>query len=304
MFFTILIASKNEEKDIYLAIQSSLNQNYKNFEVIIVDDSNDGTKKIIKSYINKKIRLINGDNNGCCEARNKGIRLAKGEVIVFLTADTKLRKNYLQQLAKHFMNTKIDIVMTRSFSFNLKSVYSRFIEMQYRLEERSDKFDPFTTQGYAVKKSKALKVGGITGANYPYNFCRDWTLVKKMEKIGCKKIIDKKIIVGHKSPDNFKEYWNVRKMRGIMSAFQPYYLFKRNILYLSVKFLIKDIFFLLQIIFFIPYFYKVYKVYRFSNKKYDFLLFAYAKFIQEIAFIFGEWQGLYKILIKKKSCDL
>jgi glycosyltransferase involved in cell wall biosynthesis len=299
MFFTILIASKNEEKDINLAIQSSLSQSYKNFEIIIVDDSTDETKNVIKSYKNQKIRLINGDDNGCCNARNKGIKIAKGEVIVFLTADTKLRKKYLLQLAKHFKNPDIDIVMSRSLSFNLKSVYSRFIEMQYRLEERSYKFDPYTTQGYSVKKSKALKVGCITGENYPYNFCRDWTLVKKMENLGCKKIVDKKIVVEHKSPDNFKEYWNVRKTRGMMSAFQPYYLFKKNIIYLSVKFLIKDIIFLFKIILFVPFFFKVYKIGRYSNIKYDTVFFLYPKFIQEIAFIVGEWQGLYKILIRK-----
>jgi glycosyltransferase involved in cell wall biosynthesis len=299
MFFTILIASKNEEKDIHLAIKSSLMQSYKNFEIVIVDDSEDQTKKIIKSYKSKKIRLIDGDNKGCCQARNKGIKFARGQIIVFLTADTKLNKNYLKNLVSYYKYTDIDIVMCRSLSFNLKSVYSRFVEMQYRLEEKSKKFNPYTTQGYSVRKKKAIQAGGITGGNYSYNFCRDWTLVKKMEELGCKKIVDRNIVVKHKSPDNLKEYWYVRKTRGLMSAFQPYYMFNKSINYLFFKFLVKDFFFLLKIILIIPYFYQVYKIYQYSSIKLDIVNFIYAKLIQDLSFIFGEWQGMY-LIIKKK----
>lgn len=299
MFFTILIASKNEEKDINLAIESSLKQSYKHFEIVVIDDSADLTKKIIKSYKNKKIRLINGENNGCCQARNKGIKFARGQVIVFLTADTKLNKNYLKLLLKYYKNTNVDIVMCRSLSFNLKNIYSRFVEMQYRLEEKSKNFDPYTTQGYSVRKAKAVKAGGISGGNYSYNFCRDWTLVKKMEEIGCRKIIDKKIIVKHKSPDNLKEYWHVRKTRGLMSAFQPYYMFDKSISYLCIKFLVKDILFLLQLFLFFPFFYKVCQIYKYSSIKLDFLYFLYAKLIQDLALILGEWQGIYFIIKKK-----
>ena len=49
-FFSLIIASKNEEKDIYLSLDSSLKQKYKNYEIIVIDDSTDGTKNIIRDY--------------------------------------------------------------------------------------------------------------------------------------------------------------------------------------------------------------------------------------------------------------
>ena len=47
-----------------------------------------------------KINLIEGKNQGCCNARNLGIEKAKGDVIVFLTADTILPINYLNKILK------------------------------------------------------------------------------------------------------------------------------------------------------------------------------------------------------------
>ena len=43
------------------------------------------------------------------------------------------------------------------------------------------KFSPLTTQGYSIKSS-ALDVGLIDSGNYKPNICRDWTLIKKMDK--------------------------------------------------------------------------------------------------------------------------
>ena len=48
MLFTFLIASKNEEIDIKNVINSCLNQTYKKYEIVVVDDSTDNTRRIVK----------------------------------------------------------------------------------------------------------------------------------------------------------------------------------------------------------------------------------------------------------------
>ena len=293
--FTILITCKNEEHDIRLSVESSIAQKYKNKEIICVDDSSDNTKKIILEYENLGVQLIDGHGHGCCMARNLGLHTATGDVIVFLTADTKLEPDYLEKIAPYY-EEGYDIVVTSSYSYNLDSVYSRFIEMQYRYEDSNPNFDPLTTQGYSVRRVSALDVGGISGGRYPFNTCRDWTLVRKMEKVGCRKIYDRKIVVPHKSPDNFKEYWMVRKTRGLMSAFQPYYLFGRSKKYLFCKFIAKDSAAFLNFILVIPWVYSIFRIASFSSSpSKDFFKFLYTAFIQEIAAIWGEWQGFWMI---------
>ena len=88
-------------KKTYLSV---LNQNFKNFEIIIIyDDENlsDLTKlkKIIKKKKNVKI-IINKKNLGAGQSRNKGIAVAKGDFLAFIDSDDVWKKNKLKQQIK------------------------------------------------------------------------------------------------------------------------------------------------------------------------------------------------------------
>ena len=295
MFFSFLIASKNEEVDIKNVINSCLNQTYKDFEIIVVDDSSDNTRRIIQSFQNNNVKLIEGKNEGCCNARNLGITKSTGDIIVFLTADTILQKNYLEKTLKHYKNG-YDWVTVSSQILNQKYIFPRFIEAQHKNDESTTE-NIYTTQGYSVKKKSALDVNMISGGKYPYNFCRDWTLGEKLTKKKYKKIHDKDIIVFHNSPYKLYDYWNVRKTRGLMSAYQPYYFFNRSIGYLLLKFIIKSALSIFKIIFLLPLIYDLFRIARYSNKKIlNVFLFVPPYLIQEYAFRYGEIRGLLNII--------
>lgn len=290
--FTLLTACKNEEKDIRLAIESALAQTYPNKEIIFVDDSTDRTKEIIREYRNRGVVLIDGPGKGCCQARNLAMRQATGDVIVFLTADTKLEPNYLEKILPYY-EKGYDLVMVESFSFNLETIYSRFVQVAHLMHAPKPDYNPFTTQGYSVRREAALAVGLISGDDYPVNFCRDWTLAKKMLEKGYKRMIDRSILVPHKSPDNFKEYWQVQKTRGLMSAYQPYFFFHRTPLYLFFKFTAKCVLAFFHFFLIFPALWQVGKMVRFSSKNpvRDFLPLYYAYFLHILARCVGEWQG-------------
>lgn len=87
---SIVMPSYNTEKYIADSIQSVLNQTYKNWELIIVDDcSTDNTDEIVQRYMSdERIRYLKNDqNSGAAISRNKALREAKGRWIAFLDSD-------------------------------------------------------------------------------------------------------------------------------------------------------------------------------------------------------------------------
>ncbi len=90
LLISVVITTYNRKKDLERALDSLVAQDYKSFEVIIVDDgSNDGTKEILVKYHNMlEIKYFWQENwGGPAKGRNLGVKIAKGTWIAFLDAD-------------------------------------------------------------------------------------------------------------------------------------------------------------------------------------------------------------------------
>ena len=109
---TIITPTFNSSKTILTNLKSVKNQKYKNFEHLIIDkNSNDGTKNLVKKENNKKTRIISEKDNGIYDAINKGIKLAKGEIISILHSDDVYYSDQtLLKVVKAFEGNKVDIV--------------------------------------------------------------------------------------------------------------------------------------------------------------------------------------------------
>ena len=96
---TIYITNYNYGRFITQAIDSCINQTFKNFEIIIIDDgSTDKSKKIINKYTRDYtfIRSQFNKNQGLIKSCNSALRSARGEYILRLDADDWLDKNALE----------------------------------------------------------------------------------------------------------------------------------------------------------------------------------------------------------------
>lgn len=109
---SIVVPCYNAEKFIEKTINSILNQSYKNYEIIVVDDgSTDDSIKILKNLNTKKINIINQKNSGVSVARNTGMHKSKGEFIIFFDADDIMSYDFLEKRIQKFkIRTDIDYV--------------------------------------------------------------------------------------------------------------------------------------------------------------------------------------------------
>lgn len=100
---SIIVPVYNAEAYIGKNLESILNQTYTNYEVIVINDgSTDRTKEIVETYLEKfpkgKATLINIDNGGLANARNVGIKVAKGDFFCNLDADDYLDNDIFEKV--------------------------------------------------------------------------------------------------------------------------------------------------------------------------------------------------------------
>lgn len=118
---SVIIPVYNVKNYLEECIKSIINQTYKNFEVIIVDDgSTDGSAKICDYYANldRRINCIHIENAGVSNARNIGINNSKGDYIAFCDSDDKYSPDFLLEMISTAERTKADIVICSYYYSN------------------------------------------------------------------------------------------------------------------------------------------------------------------------------------------
>lgn len=113
VLISIIVPVYNSQKYIKNCITSILNQTYKEWELILVDDgSKDKSGEICDSFAkdNKNIRAYHKANGGVSSARNVGIKLANGDRVMFLDSDDELEFDTLEKLNTILTEYDYDVV--------------------------------------------------------------------------------------------------------------------------------------------------------------------------------------------------
>lgn len=103
MKYSFIVPVYNTEKYLKKCLDSLVNQTYKDFEIIVVNDgSTDESYKIISRYKNKykNISVINQENEGLSMARNRGVQKSSGKYIIFVDSDDYVSDKLLENIDK------------------------------------------------------------------------------------------------------------------------------------------------------------------------------------------------------------
>lgn len=228
---SIIIPVFNEE----YFLQNTLEQfkNDSQIEIIIVDGgSQDRTREIATqlSLENNRIKLVTEKNLGRANQMNCGAALAKGDILLFLHADTFLPDNY-QQSIQNSLKQKNAIVGAFQLSIDSQAKSLRLVEMAVNL--RSLLFLlPYGDQGFFLTKDNFFRLGGFSDLPImeDFNFIQKAkhqgkiviaratvvTSARRWQKLGVIKttIINQLIIIGYYlkiSPHKLKEFYRSSK---------------------------------------------------------------------------------------------
>lgn len=104
---SLIVPAFNEGVTIKKSIQSLIDLDYPNYEVIVVDDgSSDKTLEIAREFESFQVKVIHQQNQGKANALNNGIRNSNGEIVVTVDADTQLKKDSLKKISARFSRNK------------------------------------------------------------------------------------------------------------------------------------------------------------------------------------------------------
>ncbi|MFN4151216.1 MAG: glycosyltransferase family 2 protein [Candidatus Sericytochromatia bacterium] len=194
ILISVVIPTYNRSNYLIEALNSVINQTYKNIEIIIVDDgSKDNTKEIVNNYIElnkiKNIKYYYKDNGGVATARNFGIQKSEGIFISFLDSDDLWKEDKLLKQIKLFNDPKIGLVHSHY------SILKEDNQLITNIPEKEEKFNGnmysnmkihnlVGTSTVVIRKECIDKVGFFEGEYSPAEDYDLWLRISKEYDFG------------------------------------------------------------------------------------------------------------------------
>ncbi|MGB9703105.1 MAG: glycosyltransferase [Candidatus Micrarchaeia archaeon] len=221
MKISVIIPSRNEAKYIEKTLKALKDQSFKDFEVIVVDSSDDETPKIAEKYA----KVVFEKRKGVAIARNKGAKLAKGEILLFLDADTIPSKNLLKVYSKIFEDKKVvaatgpvkPISNSTFYKIGYWFVSDFFVRVCFLFKKNI-----IMGMNFAVRKKVFEKEKGF---NEKFVTFEDWDLALRLRKHG--KILFSKEAFVYSSERRVKKWGVLRFVIFHVGNIIRYILFKK-----------------------------------------------------------------------------
>ena len=175
---TVLMSVYNGEPYLTEAIESILNQTYRDFEFIIINDgSSDTSWKIIERYAAEDLRIvpITQENIGLTKSLNKGIKLAKGKFFARQDADDLSQPTRLERQLPWLHNRGYDLCCSRTWLLQQQRVSPR---LSYWIPKGllMLKYNPFVHGTYLICSETLRQMGGY---DERYRYAQDYELMTR-----------------------------------------------------------------------------------------------------------------------------
>jgi glycosyltransferase involved in cell wall biosynthesis len=199
---SIILPARNEEKFIGRCLDSLIDQDYSNYEIIVIDDSSDDrTNQIISEYVKKNSKIIfvvaqkkpdgwMGKNWACME----GYKNATGELLLFTDADTRHSQTVVSLAVSHLLSLDLDALsaipklLTMDFWTRITlPMISTFLHTRFsaiRVNDPSKKTAYFFGSFFIIKQKTYKTVGMHEGVKH--EIIEDGALGKKVKELGFK----------------------------------------------------------------------------------------------------------------------
>ena len=275
---SVIVPARNEEKLIAKCLDSLLDQDYENYEIIAIDDSSDdATADIIKQYAQKNSKIVYvsarkkpdgwiGKNWACVE----GYKKATGQLLLFTDSDTKHSQNVLSLAVSHLLSLNLDaltvipkmLCLDRWTKITLPAI-STFLHTRFsalRVNDPTKKTGYFFGSFYLIKNETYRSVGTHEGVKS--ELIEDGALGKKVKEAGFRmRMARGEHLVEAVWARDFDTLWNALKRLIIP-------------LYLQTQGIAVGIFFAILFLLFMPFPFLVYSAIFFGSAISVSLLFA------------------------------
>ena len=205
---SVLMAVYNDEINLPKSIDSILNQSYKNFEFLILDDcSSDGTLDVLHKYAERddRIKIFKNDKNiGLTQSLNYLINKCSGEIIARQDSDDVSYKNRFNMQIKFMEENNLDACSSLAKIKGKNKVipfFSRYFNPKYVINFKNP-----VIHGSLMIYSKVLKDLGMYDEKFYY--AQDYKLVKDLIKGSYKLKILKKVLYELNMVNNISQIYN------------------------------------------------------------------------------------------------
>lgn len=226
MSVSIIMPIYNAEKYLKKSIDSILNQSYKNFELIIIDDgSNDNSKNIINKYDDIRIKYFYFKHQGISKSLNFAINTAKYNLIFRMDADDIAHKKRIE-IQKLYMDSHPEITLCGTFinilnnkGKNIKKILPiRYEDIKKLIIYNSCVMHPT----FCFKKNDIISVGGY---NDKFTYAQDYDLLLRLISAEFKIFNIPKYLLSYRSNNKISSSKLLLKIRYTDLAL---FLYKKN----------------------------------------------------------------------------